>query len=96
MRRALRDFLASVRNIDPAVLTDATTNLSKIQPIGYQWTFVSALQRLRDVFVKEITENCVIFGLELPEEFQTDYRLPEPTAEEYADEVAALFDVHKS
>jgi hypothetical protein len=96
MRRAVRDFLTSVRNVDPAVLTNATTNLSQIQPVGYQWTFVSALQAMRDVFVKEITENCAIFGLEMPEQFQGGYHLPEPIAEEWAEEVAALFDGRRS
>lgn len=93
MRRAIRDFLTAVRGIDSSILTNKITDLSKIKPVGSQWIFVSALQRLRDVFVKEVTENCAIFGLELPEEFQSCYRLPEPIAEEWADEVAALFDV---
>ena len=59
-----------------------------IQPIGYQWTFVGALQKMRDTFRTEIQNNCLLFGIPQPEVFTEGYRLPEDIAEDYAEELA--------
>ena len=88
MRRALRDFLVAVRNIGRDTLSNKDLKLADIKPIGYQWVFVSALERMRGAFLREIQDNCLLFGLTLPGEFASEYRPPENIAEEWAQEVA--------
>ncbi len=89
MRESTRDFLVSVRNIGQATLSNSNLRLDTIQPIGSQWIFVSALQRLRDVFKKEIDENCAIFKLDVPDVFKDSHRLPVNIAETWADQLAS-------
>ena len=88
IRRSIRDFLVSVRPIGREFLFNKDLSLSDITPIGYQWTFISALQSLRDGILKEVEDNCLIFGLDVPQAFSVTHRLPENIANEWALEVA--------
>lgn len=90
MRRAARDFMVAVRGIGRATLTNRDLRLSDIHPIAYQWTFAGALVDLRRSFVRQIEENCEVFGVEVPDEFKPDYVLPDAIAEEWANELAPV------
>ena len=88
LRKALRNFLVSVRPIGRDILTNGDVSLADVKPIGHQWTMVAALQSLRDEFHKEIQDNCTLFGLKMPDVFTASYQVPEEIAEEWALEVA--------
>lgn len=90
MRRATRDFMVAVRNIGRETLTNCDLRLSDIRPIGNQWTFAAALVDLRRSFVRQIEENCKVFGVEVPDEFKPNHVLPDAIAEEWADELAPV------
>jgi len=90
MLRATRDFMVAIRNIGRETLTNRDLRLADIRPIGNQWTFAAALVDLRRSIVRQIEENCQVFGVEVPDEFKLNYILPDAIAEQWADELAPI------
>jgi len=66
---ALTAFISVCEEIGSEMFENEHFNLTALPGQGYQWMFVAALTELRIKVVDIIRENCILYGISLPEQF---------------------------